>query len=183
MFDLGSGGNSFKFENVGDTVTGYILDMVEEQQTDIDSGEPRTFSNGQPMKMFRVSLQTELREEVGDDGKRDIFLKGSRKAESKSSMAAVLGAVRAATGGHALAPNGKLTLTYSGDGAKASPGKNPPKHYTASYVAPALDLGADPAPAQPVAQPVAQPAAVPPGLEGFTPEQLAAFAAAMANKP
>ncbi|MFK5165182.1 hypothetical protein [Propionibacterium freudenreichii] len=91
----GNGGNSFRFDQPGATVTGQILDMSEEQQTDLQTGEPKTFSNGQPMLMYRVELLTDERDpgDQFDEGKRSIYLKGSRASESKSSMAAVLDAV------------------------------------------------------------------------------------------
>ena len=139
----GNGGNSFRFDQPGATVTGQILDMSEEQQTDLQTGEPKTFSNGQPMTMFRVELLTDERDpgDQFDEGKRSIYLKGSRASESKSSMAAVLDAVKKATGSTNLAAGGILTLTYTGDGVAKNRGFNAPKLYEASYVAPQMDLG------------------------------------------
>ena len=201
-FDLGGGGNSFAFDNVGDSVTGRIVLIEELQQTDMDTGQPAVWDNGQPKMMVRVELQTELRDptDVSDDGKRSVYLKGSRKPESKSSMAAVLGAVQAATGGRSLQAGGTLTLTYSGDGQPSRKGYNPPKQYEAVYAAPSVDLGAGepaapaaaagnpwagaqaapPQYAQPVQQaaPAPQPAAAPaPAAPAqMTPEQQAAWA-------
>lgn len=149
----GNGGNSFRFDQPGATVTGQILDMSEEQQTDLQTGEPKTFSNGQPMTMYRVELMTDERDpgDQFDDGKRSIYLKGSRASESKSSMAAVLDAVKKATGSTNLAAGGILTLTYVGDGVAKNRGFNAPKLYEASYAPPQMDLGGEQqaAPAQP----------------------------------
>ncbi len=163
----GNGGNSFRFDQPGATVTGQILDMSEEQQTDLQTGEPKTFSNGQPMTMFRVELLTDERDpgDQFDEGKRSIYLKGSRASESRSSMAAVLDAVKKATGSTNLAAGGILTLTYTGDGVAKNRGFNAPKLYEASYVAPQMDLGGgeQQAPVQqaaPAQQPVVQQAPV-----------------------
>lgn len=139
----GDGGNSFPFDRIGDTVTGQIVSLQEVQQTDLQTGEPKTFANGQPMMMYRVSLATQLRDPANpsDDGHRDVYLKGSRKSETQSSLAAVLDAVRAATGGTDLEPNATLTLTYIGDGPVSQRGFNPPKLYQATYQRAVMGLG------------------------------------------
>lgn len=202
----GNGGNSFRFDHPGATVTGQILDMSEEQQTDLQTGEPKTFSNGQPMLMYRVELLTDERDpgDQFDEGKRSVYLKGSRASESKSSMAAVLDAVKKATGSTNLAAGGILTLTYTGDGVAKNRGFNAPKLYEASYAPPTVDLSGgeqqvvqQAAPAQqPVVQtapvqqapvivppaaapqPAAQQAAPAPAAPQITPEVLAALTAA-----
>jgi len=138
--DLGGGGNSFAFESPGDSVTGKVISLEEVQQTDMQSGQPAFWDGGQPKMMYRVELQTELQTEETDDGKRSVYLKGSRKPETKSSLAAVLAAVRAVTGGTNISAGAELTLTYVGDGQASKRGYNPPKQYTAEYVAPKADL-------------------------------------------
>ena len=148
----GDAGNSFAFDHIGASVTGQVTGMEEVQQTDMQSGEPAFWSNGQPKLMYRVDLATQLSEGPDDDGKRSIYLKGSRKRDSGSSLAAVLEAVRSATGSTTIAVGGTLTLTYSGDGEQTHRGYNPPKLYTAQYVAPSMELDA----AQPAPQPVQQ---------------------------
>ena len=167
-WDLGGeGGNSFRFDTPGDTVTGQVIDMTEQQQTDLQTGEPRTFSNGQPMMMYRVDLQTQLRDPADptDDGRRSVYLKGSRAPESQSSLAAVLHAVRQATGRTQLTVGGTLTLTYIGDGASKTRGFNPPKLYVAEYVPPRLDLGG------PQQQPYQQQAPQQPAYQQQAPQQ------------
>lgn len=185
-FDIGGAeGNAFPFEQPGDTVTGSILTLEEVQQTDMDTGELAFWNNNpaQPKMMYRVTLQTELRNDHADDGKRSIYLRGSRKPDTKSSLAAVLTAVRQATGGTSLDPGATLTLTYVGDGVASKRGYNPPKQYQAAYQPAAMDLGGG---APPAAPPAAAPAAVaaPPApaaaapVAGPTPEQVAAMRAA-----
>jgi len=181
-----TGGDSFSFDHPGATVQGAIVSMEPTQQTDMQTNEPKTFSDGSPMMMFRVELATDLRDPGNqfDTGSRTVFLKGSRKPESQSSLAAVLSAVQKATGTTNLAQGGLLTLTYVGDGVAKNRGFNPPKLYEAVYVPPSTDLAATQA--APVAQAaapavqsaapqVAAPAAQAPGL---TPDQLAAMQAA-----
>lgn len=144
-YDLGGGGNAFTFETVGDVVTGKITNIQEQQQTDMDSGQPAVWDNGTPKMMVAVELQTNLRdpEDTADDGKRTVYLKGSKKPESESSQAAVLAAVKAATGGTRLTVGGELTLAYVGDGVASRKGFNPPKRYQARYVPGSVNL--DPA--------------------------------------
>ncbi len=161
--------------------------MEEVQQTDMQSGEPAFWSNGQPKLMYRVDLQTQLSEGPDDDGKRSVYLKGSRKRDSGSSLAAVLEAVRSSTGSTAIAVGGTLTLTYAGDGEQTHRGYNPPKLYEAKYVAPSMELDA----AQPAPQPVQAPAPAPqyvqqpvqtPAAQPATPAPAAAPAQAPATQ-
>ena len=199
--DLASGGSaSFPFQNIGDSVTGKILNLEELQQTDLQTGEVKTFTNGQPMMMYRVELQTNLRDGEMDDGVRSVYLKGSKKPESQSSLAAVLQAVLTATGRAALTVGGTLTLTYTGDGVAKGRGFSAPKQYSAQYAAPSVSL--DPptpaAPASPWGSQSAAPASpwgnqsaasqapapatpaapAPAASPGLTPEQIAALKAA-----
>ncbi len=181
-FDLGGGGNSFAFETIGDSVTGKITSITELQQTDMDSGQPAVWENGQPKMMVAVELATTLHDPTNpaDDGKRTVYLKGSRKPESKSSLAAVLVAVRTASGATTLNVGGTLTLTYSDDGIPSRRGYNAPKQYDATYVAPAVDLAPAPAAQQPVQPTPAAPAT--PAPAQLTAEQQAAFAAWAASQ-
>ena len=156
-WDLGgNAGNSFAFDTVGDTVTGTVLDMAEVQQTDMDTGLPATWDNGQPKMMYRVDLQTQARDpnDPADDGKRSVYLRGSRKPESQSSLAAVLTAVRQATGTANLATGGILALRYVGDGQPTRRGFNAPKLYAAQYTPPANNLGEAPQPIRQEAPPL-----------------------------
>jgi len=149
----GDGGNAFSFDRIGDYVQGQVLGLEEMQQTDMTTGEPAFWQSGQPKMMYRVTLATALRDpaDPADDGKRSIYLRGSRKPESKSSLAATIGAVQAATGAGALATGGTLTLQYIGDGQQTQRGFNPPKQYAASYLPPSVDLTAPVPMAQPPA--------------------------------
>ena len=179
--DLASGGSaSFPFQNIGDSVTGKILNLEELQQTDLQTGEVKTFTNGQPMMMYRVELQTGLREGEMDDGVRSVYLKGSKKAESQSSLAAVLQAVLAATGRAALTVGGTLTLTYTGDGVAKGRGFSAPKQYSAQYAAPSVSLDPQTATAPQTPAPVPATPATPASPWGNQP---AAPASPWGNQP
>lgn len=195
-FNLGpTGGSSFSFENPGDSITGTVVNLEEVQQTDMRTNEPLYWDNGQPKMMFRLELQTQLRDpnNLSDDGKRSVYLKGSRKPDKKSTMSAVLQAVQTATGGYDIATGGTFTITYTGDGVPSQRGFNAPKQYEATYRPPAMNLAGGQQPAAPAApqapapaaapqaapQAPAAPAAVAPTLPaGITPEMLAAAQAA-----
>lgn len=141
--DLGGEGNAFPFEEIGDKVRGKIVSLEVQQQTDLDTGEPKNWPNGQPMTMVRVELQTRLKESRQDDGIRSVYIRGSKKAETQSSMAAVLGAVKDATGTNQLQVGGDLELELIGEEAPKKRGWNGRKLYAAAYEAPSVDLDED----------------------------------------
>jgi hypothetical protein len=180
--DLGGSGNSFPFDTIGDEVTGRIIDFAERQQNDMDTGEPDVWPDGKPKMMIWVELQTPLCTEEGDDGKRSVYLRGSKKSESCSSLSAVAVAVKAATGGSAITLGSTLTLKYIGDGVASKKGWNPPKRYSARYVPKSIGvgLGTDTVVAQPAPAPVVT--AVHPAqvatAGALTPEQIEALKAA-----
>lgn len=172
-FDLGGGGSkSFSFgpqgSQPGASVTGTVIDMAEVQQINFDTKKPEFWDNGDPKMQHRLTLATDLRDpyDTTDDGKRDVYLRGRKRPHdngAKSTICAVLDAVRAATGGTQLARGGRVTLTWvSGMGFSGDP-----RNYEATYVPPAMDLGAQGGqqqaqPAQQVQQQVAQPPTAPP---------------------
>lgn len=161
-FDLGgTSETSFPFLTFGDSVTGKVVDVKEIQQTDMNTGLPACWPDGKPKMQHRVTLQTELRNDPDDDGMRSVFLRGGRKPEDRSTLSAVLGAIKAATGGTALDAGGLLTLTYVADRPGAQRGFVA-KCYEATYRPPSTQLGEQPAqqyvpPQQQYAQPARQP--------------------------
>jgi len=140
----GEGGRSFQFRNPGDEVTGVIISFEKNlKQTDLTTGQVKTFDNGDAMIMHRVTLQTTLRSGEGlkdfdpalqdDDGIRCVYLKGSRKPESKTTTAAALAAAQIATRAGTIDPGGTLTLRFD---AEEGPVGRRRKLYSAKYVAP-----------------------------------------------
>jgi hypothetical protein len=141
-WDLGGGGQSFPFDHIGDEIEGFIQDVVERQSTDLNTGEPDYWDaeKTRPKMVTVVTLQTNLRESAQDDGLRNVTLAGSKKPESRSRMAAVYGAVKAATGGTSLQYNAWLKMKYVADGQKTKPAFSPPKFFEAWYRPPVHDL-------------------------------------------
>ena len=139
---LGGGTPSAKFENVGDKVSGEIINVETKQQTDLKDGTPKTWDDGSPMWQVVVTLQTDERDpEITDDeGRRAIYVKGSMKYASMAK--AVADAVRA-SGAKTLEVGGTLAVQFTGEGEATSRGFNPPKLYAAAYKAPVagVDLG------------------------------------------
>lgn len=158
---LSSGGPpSFKFDAIGDTVRGTIVNVEKTQQTDFKTGELKTFSNGDPMWQFVLTLQTDLRDPANpdDDGLRRVFAKGN-----------MFKVVRDAISAHKPTPQqvigGTIAIQHNGLGQPSAVGLNPPKLFIAQFSpnpAPGsnvADLIGTPAPA--AAQPMAAPAAAP----------------------
>jgi len=130
---LMGGGKSFSFDTIGDKVDGVVTAMEAVQQTDMDTGQPAFWSDGNPKMMVAVTLDTDLAEEAGDDGTRRVYLRGSK---GDSSLGAVRAAVKAA-GATKLEVGGRLQLAYTGDGERKQKGWNAPKLYAAKYTPPA----------------------------------------------
>lgn len=139
---LGGGTRSAKFENPGDRVSGEILNVETKQQTDLKDGSPKFWDDGSPMWQVVVTLQTDERdpEDPEDDGRRNVYVKGSSKYASTHK--AVADALRAA-GAKTLEVGGTLALAYTGDGEATSRGFNPPKLYQAAYKAPVAGVNLD----------------------------------------
>jgi hypothetical protein len=162
-FLMGGGGRSAKFENPGDTITGTICAEPEmRQQTDIKTGQPKFWDNGDPQMQLVVRLQTQLRDDNDDDGIRALYVKGGFKAPTMQK--AVADAVRAA-GAKGLAMGGTLTVTYTGNGPAGGVGMSPPKYYTAQYQPPVVgsDFLQEPQPQASTPAPQAAPVTPRPG--------------------
>lgn len=168
-WDLGGGGESFPFDNVGDEIEGFIQEMSERQGTDFD-GEPDWWDDAKtrPKMLTLIVLQTNLRENPTDDGMRTVTLSGGKKPfpdGGKSRMCAAITAVKAATGAAQMQFNGWFKMKFVAEGPRTKPGFNPPKYYEAWYRPPVMDLdGANrTAPSNEVPQTYGAPATTAPG--------------------
>lgn len=133
-FLLGGGGKSAKFETVGDTITGTIVAPPElRQQTDLASGKPKTWDNGDPVMQLVIKLQTNEREDTEDDGVRNLYVSGGFKRASLQK--AVADAVRTAKA-NGLAVGGTLSVKFTGEEPPATKGFSPAKLYAAKYTPP-----------------------------------------------
>lgn len=146
-YDFFAGGApSAKFDSIGKTVGGTVLeDPVVTQQT-TPEGKLKTWDDGNPMLQLVVTVQTDERDPQvnDDDGTRRIFIKGQMRN-------AVGQAVRQA-GAKGIDVGGQLYVTYSGDGEKTNPAFSAPKQYTAKYTPPVGDSGSFLGTEEPVAQ-------------------------------
>jgi hypothetical protein len=128
---MGGGKQGVQFEAIGDSVTGILLAEPEKRvQTDMDSGEVKTFKDGSPRTLFAVRLQTTLRDpnDPFDTGERMIFLKWK-------SLEAVVQAIRRA-GAPGPQVGGQLTLTLIGLEEPAKRGWSKVKVWGAEYMPP-----------------------------------------------
>ena len=133
-FLLGGGGRSATFKNIGDVVEGTIAaPPTLRQQTDIDSGKPKTWDNGDPVMQLVVQLQTNEREDPDDDGLRNLYVSGGFKRASLQK--AVADAVRNAKA-KSLEVGGTLAVRFTGEEPSATKGFNPAKLYAAKYEPP-----------------------------------------------
>ncbi|MFF4834052.1 hypothetical protein [Streptomyces sp. NPDC001315] len=183
QFLMGGGGApTAKFPSIGASISGRITEKpVVEQQRDIKDGSLKFWKDGGKMMQLVVTVQTDQRDPSieEDDGRRRIFVKGAMKNSIADAVRAV--------GARGLEVGGILTVTYTHDGQKTNPAFDPPKQYSAQYIAAAVaELNTpDPTPQQqympqaPAPQQYAQPAPAPvPQIPGLTAEQIQA---AMAN--
>jgi hypothetical protein len=158
-FLLGGGVPSAKFPEVGTVVKGTVVKAETSQQTDFTTGEPKTYSDGNPMLQVVVTLQTDERDpEVdNDDGLRKVYVKGQMRK-------AVGDAVRAS--GSKLEPGGILAVQFVSEEEPEKRGLNPKKVYRAQYQ-PAQAAQVDEALTGPDAQPAQAPAPAQPAASSL----------------
>lgn len=187
LTELGGGQPSFKFNTVGDTVSGTIVSADIVQKTNFTTRELEYWSDGKPVQQIKLVLDTDLRDPdiEADDGKRAVYVK---------AWGDQLKAFRAAiekTGDKDVKVGGKLSVRYTGN-AVAKSGQ-PPKVYAYLYDKPAVigQVADDPWATPPAAAPMPPlapepaPAVDPAAAAAFanlSPEQLAAFQAMASGK-
>jgi hypothetical protein len=119
-----------KFDQVGDTVVGRIVDLQSQQARDFGTGNPKFYQDGRPVMEPVVILQVE------DSGPRTLYCgQGLRKA--------IGDAVRAVNFTRppgqqvpGVRKDGYLHITYTGQDKPRRPGSQGAKVYQASYVPP-----------------------------------------------
>ncbi len=146
-FLFGGGGKAAKFEQVGDLVEGTIVSAEIKQQTDMETGEALTWSDGRPRNQLVVTLQTALRDGGDDDdGVRRIYAKGGNYEVASgvgSSMKDAIADAVKKSGAKSLDEGGTLKVAYTGEGKKTNRGFSAPKLFRASYKAPVSSVDAD----------------------------------------
>lgn len=145
-FLFGGGGKAAKFENIGDTVEGTITDAQVSQQTDMETQQPLTWTDGSPRMQLVITLQTSERSDDNDDGLRRIFAKGGKyevaSGAGSSLKDAIADAVKKA-GAKSLDAGGTLKVGYTGEGKKTNRGFSAPKLYRATYSPPVKSVSAE----------------------------------------
>jgi hypothetical protein len=127
-FLSGGGPKALAFPTPGTSHTGTITeDPVESQQIDFDSGEKKTWQDGNPMMQLVVTVDTGRPENEDDDGIRRLFVKGALRKAFQAALAEA--------DCDELLPGGQVTVTYTHDGEKTGRGF-PPKQYVVQYVPP-----------------------------------------------
>jgi hypothetical protein len=139
------GARSFQFENIGDMVSGQILEMVKRQQTSLTDGTKLFWDDGTPRMLLVITLATQDRNSDDDNGERTIYVRGGRYEVAKGSGSSMKDAIADALRHEGLrAPRigDQLAVTYTGEG-KGKRGYAPPKLYTAGYEKSAPRAAAD----------------------------------------
>lgn len=129
-FLMGQGVPWAKFERIGDIISGRIVtDPKVSQQTEMGTGKPLFWDDGNPKMQLLVDVQTDGRDPSldHDDGTRRLYVKGAMQY-------AIRDAVKAA-GADEVLRGGTITVQYTHDGDKRA-GFNAPKQYTAKYSPP-----------------------------------------------
>jgi hypothetical protein len=80
--DLEGGSKSWK-PDMGDEIEGTIVTIKRVQQTDFQTGEPLTWSDGGARMQTVIDLQTDDRNDDDDDGRRSVWLKGGNNFEAQ----------------------------------------------------------------------------------------------------
>lgn len=130
---MGSGIKSIKWRDhqIGHTVIGTICEPPKvEQMKKYQSDELDFWPSGDPKMQIVVVLQTELRDDDEDDGRRRLYIE-------PRMMACVRDAVKAA-GAKGLEVGGRLAIRWiSGTGQ----GEGNARQFVAEYAAPMVDPG------------------------------------------
>lgn len=144
--ELGGGGKSWQHD-VGDKIDGTIVSIKRVQQTDFTSGEPLTWSNGDPRMQTVVELQTDLRDSDDDDGIRTLWLKGGKNYEPQtgSGQSGEVALAQAAkdAGAKSIEEGARLQFRCTGLAKPTTRGFQPARLYTAKYTAPVQSVKAD----------------------------------------
>lgn len=142
--DLAGGGKSWKPE-VGDKISGTIVNVKRVQQTDMEDGTPLTWNDGSPRMQTVVDLQTtDVTED--DDGIRSLWLKGGKNFEpaegtGASGEVALAEAAKAAKA-TSIDEGAKLQVVCSGKAKPTSRGYQGAKLYTMKYEKPVASVAA-----------------------------------------
>ena len=136
---MGGGGRSAKFEAVGDTVVGIVQHVEIRQQTDIKTGDPLVWPDGNPRNQLVIQLQTEERdpEDDADDGARNLYV-----PIPSAMRTAIADAIRRA-GAKGVESGMKFGVKFTGTTPPKVKGFNPQKLYTVKVELPVQGVSLD----------------------------------------
>lgn len=116
-----------KLENVGDMVTGIVVDQFAQQAKDFDSGALKFWDDGRPILDPVVILQT-------SDGLRTLYVGSYRMRNAIRDAILAAGFEHGGTRGvPGLRKGGRLLVRYTGNDEPKRKGGTPPKLYDAGY--------------------------------------------------
>jgi hypothetical protein len=120
---------SASFTTFGDKYVGRITAARKQQQTDPNTGQPKSFPSGDPIMLLLVTIQPETGDPI------TLWAKGGNftavEGSGTSMMNAITSAARAA-GAKAISEGDELAVAFTGLG-EARPPMSAPKLYTAAY--------------------------------------------------
>jgi len=126
---------SAKFEQMGDKYVGRILSAKRQQGTDMATGQPSVWANGDPKLLTVVTIQPDQGDAL------TLWARGGnftpRRGTGMSMEAAIVKAVVDA-GASAIDAGGRLAVQWTGE-ADGKAGFQPAKLYTAQYEPPSKD--------------------------------------------
>ena len=135
---MGSGGRSAKFEAVGATVVGIVRRVDVRQQTDIKTGEPLEWPDGNPRQQLVIQLATEGEpEDTDDDLMRNLYV-----PIPSAMRTAIADAIRRA-GAHGIETGMRLGVKFTKQEAPKVKGFNGQKLYTAKVELPVQSVSLD----------------------------------------
>jgi hypothetical protein len=141
-----------KFDSVGDTVTGLVVDQFAQQAKDFDTGALKFWDDGRPIMDPVVILQT-------SEGLRTLYVGSYRMRNAIRDAVLAAGFEQGGRQVSGLRPGGRLVVRRTEDAEPAKKGGQPPKDYAAGYDPPGRKP-VSPLPEVPV--PVAGPDSRPP---------------------
>jgi hypothetical protein len=128
---LGGNALSVKFEAPGDTIEGTLLNWSVSPVTKMGTGEIDTFPSGDPKYQFILTIQTGLRNDIDDDGRRTLYAKSHLFVAIKQAVAS--------TGAEDFEKGAWISATFTHLG-EPQRGMNPPKMFVASYKRPSAQV-------------------------------------------
>jgi hypothetical protein len=128
---LSSGAPAVKFKKINDIVKGVVLKKETVQQRDFDTGQLKTWDDGNPAWQVVFTLQTQYHDDDKDDGERRLF------AKSPGGILSAIRAAQKAAGAKTIEIGGTLIVKYVSDGTPPRRNLQPPKEFVAKYIPPA----------------------------------------------